>query len=55
MSKRHVVAQGEYFSLIAARFGFAWKTLYEHPANAELRKKRPDPNVICPGGRDLHS
>jgi N-acetylmuramoyl-L-alanine amidase len=46
----HVVKQGECFSRIARRYGFVdYKKLYEHPDNAELRKKRPNPNVLFPG------
>jgi N-acetylmuramoyl-L-alanine amidase len=46
----HVVAQGECFSSIAARYGIkSWRELYEHPDNAELKKKRPNPNVLAPG------
>ena len=34
----------------AAKYGFAkWKTIYDHPANAGLKKRRPNPNLIHPG------
>jgi N-acetylmuramoyl-L-alanine amidase len=37
-------------SSIAAQYGFAnWKTIYEHPSNAALRKARPNPNLLHPG------
>lgn len=50
MTVKHVVKQGEYLSLIAARHGFkTWKTIYNHPLNAEFKRKRPNPNVIHPG------
>src|SRR5579862_4427830 len=50
MARRHVVRQGECLSLIAARYGFAdWRTLYDHPQNAALKRKRPNPNVLEPG------
>ena len=50
MARRHVVQQGECFSKIAARYGFGdYKLLYDHPDNAELKKKRKNPNVIFPG------
>ncbi|MBZ4419189.1 peptidoglycan-binding protein [Myxococcus sp. RHSTA-1-4] len=50
MPTTHVVKQGECFLLIARRHGFAdFKRLYEHPDNAELRQKRPNPNVLYPG------
>lgn len=46
----HTVAQGECLSSIAKRYGFQkWKALYDHPSNAELKKKRKNPNVIYPG------
>lgn len=46
----HVVQQGECLSGIARRYGFAnYRALYDHPANAELREKRPNPNVLQPG------
>lgn len=52
MPTTHQVRQGECLSSIAARYGFAdWKAIYEHADNAELRKKRPNPNVIHPGDR----
>jgi hypothetical protein len=48
----HVVQQGDCFSKIARRYGFAdYKLLYNDPANAELKKKRPNPNVLKPGDR----
>ncbi|APR86026.1 Hypothetical protein A7982_11375 [Minicystis rosea] len=48
----HVVRQGECFGTIAARHGFAdWRAIYQHPENADLRKKRPDPNLLFPGDR----
>ncbi|MEO6758365.1 MAG: peptidoglycan-binding protein [Saprospiraceae bacterium] len=50
MAKNHTVRQGECFSRIAARYGFAdWRALYDHPANSKLRRKRPNSNVIFPG------
>jgi N-acetylmuramoyl-L-alanine amidase len=46
----HVVKQGEVLATIAARHGFSsWKTIYEHPQNARLRRMRPDPNQLFPG------
>jgi N-acetylmuramoyl-L-alanine amidase len=45
-----VVEPGEHLSAIAARFGFRdFRTIFEHPANAELRRKRVNPNVLRPG------
>lgn len=48
----HVVQQGECFSKIAKRYGFAdYKKVYEHPDNSDLRKKRPNPNLLFPGDK----
>jgi len=48
----HVVRQGECLSTIAARHGIpSWKTLYDDPANADLRRLRPNPNLLYPGDR----
>ena len=46
----HRVKQGECLTSIAARYGFAdWRAIYQHPNNAELRKKRPNPSLLFPG------
>jgi hypothetical protein len=46
----YTVQQGECLSSIARKCGFPdYATLYRDPGNADLRKKRPNPNVICPG------
>jgi N-acetylmuramoyl-L-alanine amidase len=46
----HVVQQGECLSSIAADNGFSdWHTIYDDAANADLRAKRPEPNVLYPG------
>jgi N-acetylmuramoyl-L-alanine amidase len=50
MPSVHVVEQGECLSEIARKYGFLnYKAVYEHPDNADLRKKRPNPNVLMPG------
>jgi len=46
----HVVKSGECFTTIAASYGFGdYRTIYNHPMNAALKVKRPNPNVIHPG------
>ncbi len=50
MSEIHTVEQGEYLASIAKDFGFSdWHTIYDHPQNADLKKKRPNPNILLPG------
>jgi hypothetical protein len=50
MPTTHLVEEGECPSSIAKRFGFRiWRTIYDDPSNATLRRKRPDPNVLAPG------
>lgn len=44
------IQQGECLSRIAAKYGFRdYRTIYDHPRNAELRQIRPDPNILFPG------
>jgi N-acetylmuramoyl-L-alanine amidase len=48
----HIVKQGEYLAKIARQYGFGdFRTIWDHPENAELRAKRPSPNVLFPGDR----
>lgn len=52
MAREHVVEQGECLGTIASEYGFGDpRLLYDHPANAELKRMRPDPNVLFPGDR----
>lgn len=52
MGQQYLVKQGDCLSSIAKRFKLpGYKTIYDHPQNAELRRKRPNPNVIFPGDR----
>jgi hypothetical protein len=46
----YMVQQGDCLSSIAKEYGFAdYQLIFQHPANAEFRKKRPNPNIICAG------
>jgi N-acetylmuramoyl-L-alanine amidase len=49
MPTRHEVQQGECLSSIGARYGIAWKTIWEFGDNADLKSRRKDPNVLFPG------
>lgn len=50
MSTTHVIRRGECMLLVARRYGILdYRLVYEHPANAELRRKRPNPSVLYPG------
>lgn len=52
MPREHIVQQGESLSGIARRYGFTdWRLIYDDPSNAELKKQRPDPNILFPGDR----
>lgn len=52
MDRLHVVRQGEHLTRIAKQHGFTdYRTIWEHGPNAELRRKREDPNVLFPGDR----
>ncbi len=52
MPSQHLVKPGECLSTIAHRYGFQdYKSIYDHPDNAELKSKRPNPNLIHPGDK----
>jgi N-acetylmuramoyl-L-alanine amidase len=52
MSLIHIVKQGEHLVGIARQFGFSsFKTIFDHPENAELKKLRKNPNILFPGDR----
>ncbi len=45
----HKVVQGECLISIAQKFGLAnWQTIYDAPENADFKKLRKNPNMICP-------
>jgi len=48
----YIVKPGDSLGAIAKRVGVAsWRELYNHPRNAEFKRKRPNPNVIHPGDK----
>lgn len=47
--KTHTVQQGDCILNIAHDNGFFERTVWEHPANQELRKRRRDPNCLKTG------
>ena len=50
MATSHIVKQGEHISRIAREHGFFdYRIIWDHPANAALKKKRPNPHVLLPG------
>jgi N-acetylmuramoyl-L-alanine amidase len=48
----HTVQQGECISSIAHHYGFTdWRTIWNHANNADLRRRRPNPNILRAGDR----
>ena len=45
MAKQRV-GEGESTSSLAKKNGFFWRTIWEHPENAQLKSQRKDPNVL---------
>lgn len=45
------VRPGDCASSIAYRHGLTWKKVWNHPANAQLKGLRGNPNILCPGDR----
>ncbi len=52
MPTEHIVQQGEYLAKIAAQYGFSsYRTIWDHANNAELKRKRKNPNILYPGDK----
>ena len=52
MTKIHTVLEGEHLAGIAAQHGFHdLGTILDHPENDELKKSRPNPNILVAGDR----
>lgn len=50
MSNLHKVAQGECMASIAQKYKFIdYHEIYDHPKNAQLKNKRPNPNILAEG------
>ncbi len=50
MTRPHEVLPGECLASLAHQYGFGdWRTIWSHADNAELRKKRAEPNALLPG------
>ncbi len=49
MPQKHKVVEGEGISKIAQNYGFFWETVWNYPGNAELRRLRPNPELLLPG------
>jgi N-acetylmuramoyl-L-alanine amidase len=50
VSKKHTIVQGEDLPKLAEKYGFGdFRVIYNAPDNSELRRKRPNPNLLFPG------
>src|SRR5688500_6803666 len=45
----YVVRPGDYLTRIASRRRFDAEQVWQHPQNAELRRRRPNPEVLAAG------
>ena len=49
MPKKHTAAAGDCVSSVAGAAGIPWRTVYDHPENADLKSRRKNPNLLVPG------
>ena len=49
--RHYIVEQGDCIESIAFQRGLLWKTIWNHPENAALRKARQNWNALLPGDR----
>jgi hypothetical protein len=47
--RTYVVRQGDHLEALAVRLAFDAKAVWNDPKNAELKKLRKDPAILCPG------
>lgn len=45
----YVVRSGDHLDLIAHRHGLRAQDIWDHPKNADLKKRRGNPNILCCG------
>jgi N-acetylmuramoyl-L-alanine amidase len=45
----HTIEEGESTISLALQYGFFVNTIWDYPANADLKRKRKDMNVLMPG------
>ena len=50
MASLHKVQAGDCLTSIAVQYGFTeWQPIWDHARNAQLKRQRPDPNILHPG------
>lgn len=52
MAQTYIAQKNDDMESIAKKFGFGdYKVIYNHANNAELKQKRPKPNLLCEGDK----